>query len=147
MTHDKRDWYQVSLKLILKNDKGEVLTLKAPEIGNLAGYYDLPGGRIDTDELSISFENILKREINEEIGDIDFRMCALPVSVARASFMGKDTEIRILYLFFEGEYISGDVIISNEHAGHLWVDLNTIDPATYFMPGIREGMRAYMNGF
>lgn len=147
MTHDKRDWYQISLKLILKNNKGEVLTLKAPEIGNIAGYYDLPGGRIDTDEFSVSFEDILRREIKEEIGDIDFHMRIAPVAVSRASFISGDKDIRICYLFFEGEYISGDVMISNEHAGYAWIHLNTINPAIYFMPGIREGIRAYMNGF
>ena len=57
MTHDKRDWYQVSLKLILKNKKGEVLVLKTLETGNFAGYHDLPGGRIDTDEFVVSFKH------------------------------------------------------------------------------------------
>lgn len=144
MTHDKRDWYQVSLKLILKNAKNAVLTLKTLHTGNFAGYYDLPGGRIDVDEFSASFEDILKREVKEEIGDIDFRMQMIPVAAARASFMDSNKDIRILYLFFEGEYIGGDIRVSNEHADYLWVNLNTIDPTTYFMPGIREGIGMYM---
>ena len=144
MTHDKRDWYQVSLKLILKNKKGEVLVLKTLETGNFAGYHDLPGGRIDTDELSVPFEDILKREVREEVGDIDFRMHLTPVAIARASFIRREKDIRILYLFFEANYIDGNVTISNEHADYLWVDLNIINPTTYFLPGIREGIEMYM---
>ena len=34
------DLYQVSLKLILLNDKNEVLTLKATDYGAFAGFYD-----------------------------------------------------------------------------------------------------------
>ena len=144
MTHDKRDWYQVSLKLILKNKKGKVLVLKTLETGNFAGYHDLPGGRIDTDELSVPFEDILKREVREEVGDIDFRMHLTPVAIARASFIRREKDIRILYLFFEANYIDGNVTISNEHADYLWVDLNIINPTTYFLPGIREGIEMYM---
>ncbi|MEK7083110.1 MAG: NUDIX domain-containing protein [Patescibacteria group bacterium] len=144
MTHDKRDWYQVSLKLILKNKKGEVLVLKTLETGNFAGYHDLPGGRIDTDEFVVSFNNILKREVKEEVGDIDFGMHPIPIAVARANFASKDKDIRILYLFFEANYIDGNVTISNEHADYLWVDLNIINPTTYFLPGIREGIEMYM---
>ena len=144
MTHDKRDWYQVSLKLILKNKKGKVLVLKTLETGNFAGYHDLPGGRIDTDELSVPFEDILKREVREEVGDIDFRMHLTPVAIARASFIRREKDIRILYLFFEANYIDGNVTISNEHADHLWIDLNTINPTTYFLSGIREGIEMYM---
>lgn len=145
MTHDKRDWYQVSLKLILKNNKNEILALNALESENFAGYHDLPGGRIDVDEFSVSFEEILKREVREEIGDIDFRMRLTPVAIARANFMTKDKDVRILYLFFEGEYIDGNVTTSNEHAGHLWINFNTINPKTYFIPGIQEGIEMYMN--
>ena len=61
------DFYQVSLKAILKNVEGSVLVLKADFEGPLSGYYDLPGGRIDESEFDIPLLDILKREIREEI--------------------------------------------------------------------------------
>ena len=48
----KRDFYQISLKTILKNDKDQVLILNGHPQGSFAGFYDLPGGRIDKDEFA-----------------------------------------------------------------------------------------------
>ncbi len=47
---NKRDFYMVSLKVFLKNNKGEVLILKSLMGGSYEGFYDLPGGRINIDE-------------------------------------------------------------------------------------------------
>ena len=51
--------YQVSLKLLLKNDKNEVLILKAADNGSYAGYYDF-GGRIDANEFEVDFLEIIR---------------------------------------------------------------------------------------
>ena len=40
------DFYQISLKVILKNDKGEMLALGGAVGGVFEGFHDLPGGRI-----------------------------------------------------------------------------------------------------
>ena len=39
----ENDFYQVSLKAILKNEKGEVLVLGGLDGGSFEGFYDLPG--------------------------------------------------------------------------------------------------------
>jgi 8-oxo-dGTP pyrophosphatase MutT (NUDIX family) len=54
--------YQVSLKLLLWKG-GNVLYLK-----DVDGKWDLPGGRIDTIESKTPLENILAREVREELG-------------------------------------------------------------------------------
>jgi 8-oxo-dGTP pyrophosphatase MutT (NUDIX family) len=79
----ERDFYQISLKLLLKNNNGEVLALKSVDNGSYAGYYELPGGRIDTDEFAIDFIDILNREALEEIGNSDFKINPKPVAVGR----------------------------------------------------------------
>ena len=48
--NSRRDFDQVSLKLILQNSAEEVLCLKAAYKGSFGDFYDLPGGRIDVDE-------------------------------------------------------------------------------------------------
>ena len=50
----EKDFYQISLKIILKNKKSEVLTLQAVPYGSYSCYYDLPGGRIDVNEFTTS---------------------------------------------------------------------------------------------
>lgn len=144
----ERDYYQISLKLILKNNQGEILGLKGVDNGSYAGFYDLPGGRIDTDEFNTDFSKILDREINEEIGNITYDLNTKPVAVGRhlvpKAMTNSKKEIHILYLFFEAEYIKGDLNISNEHLGYKWFNLQDVELTTYFTSGILEGINMYM---
>jgi len=143
----EKDFYQVSLKLLLKNKMGEILALKAADNGSYAGYYDLPGGRIDTDEFSKDLSEIIKREIFEEIGDIKFHLQSKPVAVGRhllpAVMAGMDKDVHILYLFFEAEYLDGEMKISDEHSGLKWLDLTVVELSQYFTSGMLEGVKMY----
>jgi len=145
----EKDFYQVSLKVFLKNNKGEVLILKGINSGTFAGFYDLPGGRINTDEFKVDFNEILKREIKEEVGKVNFHINSnKPVAFGRhlipASFSDEGREKRVLYLFFEAEFSDGNVIISDEHTDHKWVNLKEIDQKQYFKSGILEGVKMYL---
>ncbi len=144
-----RDFYQISLKLILKNKKGEVLILKAVPKGSYAGYYDLPGGRIDTDEFGVPFPEIIKREVKEELGNIKFKLKPVPVAIgrhlilARLTSAGKD--IHIFHVFFEAKYLSGKIKISPEHEGLKWIKLSNKNLSELFRSGILEGMKMYLS--
>jgi len=144
----ENDFYQVSLKAILKNEKGEVLVLGGLLGGSLEGFYDLPGGRIDKNEFTVPLPVIMAREIKEEIGDIEFSLNETPVAVGRhllkahISFESEDTHV--LYLFFEAQYISGEIKISAEHNSFKWLNLNAIKPEDYFASGILEGIKMYL---
>ncbi len=148
MVHKQQDFYHISLKLLLKNKRGEILVLKALDDGNLAGYYDVPGGRIDTDEFTTPFEDILRREVKEEIGSPEVYINLNPVAVSRgiisASKMHGGRGIHIFYVFFEAEYKGGDIVISDEHTDHKWINLKEIDLKDYFTAGILEGVEMYM---
>lgn len=145
------DFYQVSLKLLLKNKEGSVLILKAVDNGSFAGYYDLPGGRIDTDEFNIDFSEIVKREAKEEIGNIEFTLNQKPVAIGRhlvpelLPLNKLHRDVHVLYVFFEAEYISGDIEISNEHTDYKWINLNEFDLEKYFTSGILGGVKMYLN--
>jgi 8-oxo-dGTP pyrophosphatase MutT (NUDIX family) len=144
----EKDFYQISLKLLLKNSQGEILGLKGVDNGSYAGFYDLPGGRIDTDEFNTDFSKILDREIKEEIGNIIYHLNTTPVAVGRhlvpASMTSAKQDIHILYLFFKAEYIKGDLRLSNEHLGYKWFNLQDVELTTYFISGILEGINMYM---
>jgi len=146
----EKDFYQVSLKLFLKNNKGEILVLKAVEDSTFAGSYDLPGGRINTDEFKVDLNEILKREVEEEIGKVNFRINVMPMAVGRhlipAARADSGKETHVLYLFFEAEFLDGDIAISNEHTDYKWLDLKGIDPKQYFKSGILEGVQMYCGG-
>ncbi len=140
--------YQVSLKVLLKNSHGETLVLKGLDSGNYAGYCDLPGGRIDEDELSTDLIQILSREISEEVGNIRFSLNKKPVAVFRhhisADVSVTRADINVLHILFEAQYLGGEVTISHEHTGYQWLDLSKVELSNYFVFGLLDGLRSYL---
>ena len=139
----QKDFYQISLKVILKNDKNEILILKDLEKSSFAGFYDLPGGRIDENEFSTSFPEIINREIKEECGDIKILLNETPVATGR-HLIPKEKEIHVLYLFFEAKLLEGEITISDEHQKYKWIKLDEINPEEIFKSGILEGINMYI---
>jgi len=142
------DLYQISRKVILKNQDGKVLILNVSQSGGAyVGFYDLPGGRIDKNEFAIPLLEIVKREINEEIGDIQFKIKPNSVAIGRHCFPARPSrdkeDTHIFYVFYEADFVSGEIKISEEHDGFEWIDLSTIDLEKYFTSGILEGMKMY----
>lgn len=145
----KRDFYQVSLKLILKNNEDEILILNGHSGGTFAGFFDLPGGRIDEEEFTVPVEKIIQREIAEEIGNIEVSVNPKPVAIGRhlipASITREKKDVHIFYVFFEAKHVGGEIKISAEHEGSKWVDLNKDDPSKLFTSGILEGINIYLS--
>lgn len=103
-------------KLVLINDKGEVLFLKRSNyVDKFAGDWDLPGGHVHVGE---SLKDGLFREVEEETG----------LEVRRASLV---TKIDNLY-FFKAIYEQGDIILSNEHTEHRFRDPLVIENPSKF---------------
>jgi 8-oxo-dGTP pyrophosphatase MutT (NUDIX family) len=143
-----RDFYQISLKAILRNTKGQVLILKALGHGTFAGFYDLPGGRIDEDEFSTSLAEVLKREVIEETGLTNFEINENPVAVGRHCIKKEhaksEKDIHVLYVFYEVDLKEYAVKISAEHEGFEWIDLESADLEKYFTSGILDGLKMYL---
>ncbi|MGE5297888.1 MAG: adenylyltransferase/cytidyltransferase family protein [Acidobacteriaceae bacterium] len=139
----ENELYQISLKLLLKNSEGKYLVLRANPTGSFAGYYDLPGGRVNTDELQAGFPSIIAREVEEEVGKIKYDLIPRPVAIGRHAIQKNNNQKKkqpILYVFFEAEYLGGTIRISHEHTGFKWVSFDKIDPKKYFTSGILEGI-------
>ena len=145
----ERDFYQVSLKAILRNSKSEVVILGADSRGTFAGYFDLPGGRIDTTEFATPLGDILKREIAEELQLSDIKISPVPVAVGRheieARFSKTNTAIRVFLVFFEAQLLSGEPVMSSEHSSMRWVNLHEVNVAELFKSGIRQGIEMYLS--
>lgn len=144
----KKDFYQVSLKAILRNDQGEVLILGGASPGTFAGYFDFPGGRIDTNEFSTLLADILRREIKEELQIENVELSDLPVAIGRheieAHLTPDNKPIHVLYIFFEGRIRSGQIVISAEHSSVRWVNLKSVDTKKLFTSGILEAVEMYL---
>jgi 8-oxo-dGTP pyrophosphatase MutT (NUDIX family) len=144
--------YQVSLKVILKNKRGEALILKSEEYGSYKGYWDFPGGRIDEDEFHDSYEKIIAREIKEEVGNIKYKINCKPVAIGRHFVPAHITrrtkeymdDLCVMYVFFEAEYLDGDICISDEHLEYKWQNLFDCQLDKLFVSGLLEGAEMYL---
>jgi 8-oxo-dGTP pyrophosphatase MutT (NUDIX family) len=139
-----KDKYQVSLKLFLKDSKGRILFPFASSKGSYAGYYDLPGGRIEDNEFATPFMDILRRDVQEELGNISFDVDLNPVLLSRDE-IGPDKETRVLYIFFEGKYFDGDIQISDEHEGMAWEYPWEVDVEKHIKPIHQETFKKYLS--
>lgn len=138
--------FQVSLKLILRNKKGDVLGLTMPKNSSMAGFYDVPGGRINSDELKMPYHEIFKREAAEEAGKfVKYRLIKRPVSISRHPYFSAkfQKEMHIVFIFFEASYLGGEIKTSSEHIGYKWLKLNKNNLSKYFVRGLYEGLKNY----
>lgn len=139
--------FHVGLKIILKNKKGEILGLKMPDSSSMKGYYDLLGGRIGEEELKKPFEEIIRREIVEEIGpDVKYTLNEIPVAIARHSYFSRllQKDQYIFWVFFEAVYKGGGIKISSEHKEYSLLKVNKKNLKKYFVRGLLEGMTHYV---
>jgi len=138
--------YNISLKVFLKNDLWEVLILKTPNDSSYHWKYDFPGWRIDENEFKTPYLDILKREIIEEIWDIEVIIENNIVALSRhhAPKEHKDDEY-IFYNFWEWSILSKEIKISDEHTDIKWVKLEDIDLEKYFESWMLEAVKMYLN--
>ena len=145
---EKKDFYQVSLKVFLKNKKGEVLILKAARGGSCEGFYDLPGGRVNLSEFKTPLDRVIKREVKEEIGKVDFDLFLKPVALGRNENPNKKSplggRVHIFNIFFEAKYRAGEIKISDEHLDFKWEKLKRENLKKLFKFAILEGAIMYL---
>lgn len=94
-------------KSVIMRD-GKMLVLTKPD-----GRPDLPGGRLEEGE---SFEQCLYREIQEETG-ITVRILRL---ISEWSYK-KGTELTVVGITYQCEYLDGRVQLSSEHTEYRWM--------------------------
>ncbi|MFA6896700.1 MAG: NUDIX hydrolase [Patescibacteria group bacterium] len=140
-------FFNISLKLILENEQGEILGLKCVNEGILAGFYDFPGGRINSDELQTPHKEIIAREMQEEVGgevkyEVDFRPVSTGKYIYYSETLGRDN--CIFMIFFKAKYHGGKIRISEEHSGYKWLDLKSESASKYFTGGFLEGVERFL---
>lgn len=142
MTYQKPEFFMISLKVLLRNKQGETLLLKTPaKTPGWFGKYDLPGGRINDNEVDVNFHELIDREIKEEAGKgVKYKLRKDPVALVKYRIPDGRS---ILYVLFEAQYISGKIVISEEHTEYIWkkLTLRNIDKLLHCK--FAELMRTY----
>ena len=142
------DRYSISLKALIKNKKWEILIMEKPKSSYMSWFYDFPWWRIDKNEREADLKEVLLREIKEELWEnVKCEINEKISSYWRSMVPWKFTltwEINpYLYLFFETEYLWGEIKISDEHLSYKWVKLEEIYLKKYFTDGLLEGLEKF----
>ncbi len=88
-----------------------------------SGEGDLPGGRISTAEMLAPWAEAVSRELYEELGpDVQIALSREPV--AAFPHVVAATGAPALGLLWEGRLLSGELQLSDEHAGYDWLPLD-----------------------
>lgn len=116
----KQEIYHVSMKVLLR-DKDKVLLLYDSAENNL----DLPGGRIDNTEKDIPLSEIIKREVQEELGmEIKYKLGS-PAFQFRRYFQKEN--LHVFITVYEAEFLSGEIKLSSEHGRYQWMNLKNLE--------------------
>jgi 8-oxo-dGTP pyrophosphatase MutT (NUDIX family) len=142
------DNYQLSVKAILRNADGHILSLETKPEWGFGGLHDVPGGRVDVEEFETHLLKVLAREIEEEVGGTNFEISSIPVGFTRGLITSATApdgiEKRIAYAFFVADWKGGDIFHSDEHLGSKWIDPVRVTEETLFIPPIQEGVLQYI---
>ena len=109
--------FQVGLKILLQRGEEFLVLILAD-----SGFLDLPGGRIDAGEQAISLQEILAREIREELGTDVKYILGSPLFNYRRGF---HRTVPVFTVVYEADYISGEIMLSPEHSSYTWAHPKT----------------------
>ncbi|TAH34107.1 NUDIX domain-containing protein [Candidatus Saccharibacteria bacterium] len=138
----QKDVYFVALKLFLRDGDKLLIT------HDIFGSWDLPGGRFKKDEFEASFNSVIARKMQEELGeDVQYEVTsATPEVLFRVQRVEHSTQqtVRIFALGYEAKYLGGEVKLGDHHDQMEWVDVKTFNPEDYFTGGWLTGVQEYM---
>lgn len=107
--------FQIGIKGVIRNAKGEVLLLRARAWGGSPSYWDLPGGRMDPGE---TFEQTLRRELKEEIGlDYTGQPKHIATALSNLTIPVGDSRVPLVLMAYEVE-APNDLAITLGNDGH-----------------------------
>ena len=106
------------------------------------GQGDLPGGRINKDEIHRPFTENLAREVQEELGSLRYRLYPEPIFVF-PHFVAKD-QTDALGIAYVGELLGGSPTLSEEHNRYFWSVLNDPVPEI-FVDTMRSAVGSFLN--
>ena len=112
---------QIGVKVIIKNATGQLLFLKRKEQfllpGNPDEAWDIPGGRIETEE---HLDDALLREVKEEIGA---DLSGMPKLVNAQDIFVPQKDLHVVRLTYTLDSEIKNITLSDEHTDYRWVSL------------------------
>ena len=105
---------KIVVSLALINDADEILLSKRPENKHLGGFWEFPGGKVETGEIpKIALIREIKEELNIEIN--------IKNKLGEENY--QDDKINVKLHYFICSHAKGKIIL-NEHENSAWVTKN-----------------------
>ncbi|MCR4328510.1 MAG: NUDIX domain-containing protein [Patescibacteria group bacterium] len=142
---NQKDTYFVAVKVFLERE--EKLLILKDKFGPAVAGWDLPGGRIKTDEFETPLEDIVRRKIREELGEgviYDIGKPTVFMRHERVEATPEKPTVRIFAIGYPAVWKSGEARLSPAHTEMQWVDMKTFKPEEYFSGGWLKGVREYI---
>lgn len=137
----KHGSFQITQKVFLRK-KDQILVLRDRK----SGYGDLPGGRMNEDEFFGDWMESVKRELEEELGSTcKIKISPDPILVHKHRVT--EGNFPCIIIGYEAEWLSGDLILSDEHDYMEWVHLKTFDPSLLFSEYMLEAFLLYQKKY
>ena len=125
--------FKIVVSIALINDAEEILLSKRPKNKHLAGFWEFPGGKVETNEVP---ETALIREIKEELDIIINKKCIAPLSFSEFDYK----EFQLLLLLYVCRRWEGEPK-SMENNEIIWVKPNML--RKYKMPPADDALAAH----
>jgi len=134
----EKDLYNIALKLLLRDGDKLLIT------HDIYKEWDLPGGRILSEEFEADFVDVIKRKMREELGtDVKYEVGEPKVffRVERVEVDGRTA--RIFAIGYEAQYLNGEIKLGDHHDKMEWVDAKIFSADQYFTGGWLKGIQEY----
>jgi 8-oxo-dGTP diphosphatase len=112
----------ISVRAILEDPQGRWLLIRrSNECRSFAGYWELPGGKMDRGE---SIDSALRREVREETG-----LLVEPRAVAGMTERDREN-LHVVAIYFTTRLVGGKIALSSEHDEFRWVSVQEMQKMT-----------------
>jgi len=133
----------IGVKALIINAEGKVLIAQEPTHYVGGGKWELPGGKIAKGEEGIALEEILRREIREELGEqVQVEVGGI-IDVMRRPWnkVGALSD-QVMLVVFQCTYRGGDIQLSEENHSFAWISVSEL-PQYDFVPGYLPVLEKY----
>ena len=127
--------FDVGVKAFIVNGRDEILLLRE----TASGQWELPGGRIDVGEERAPLEQVLRRELGEELGP-EFQAEIGPLALTWARERKPNDFVFLVGRFCR--YKSGTPRLSDEHDAWAWASASESD-SLELVPSYREALAEF----
>jgi 8-oxo-dGTP diphosphatase len=135
----------IGVKGLIVNGEGKVLITQEPTHFVGGGKWELPGGKIANGEDETPLEEILLREIQEELGDKFKVEIKRVIDIMRRPWNKPGASAdQVMLAVYECSYLSGHIQLSDENVDSAWVTAQEL--AQYeFISGYLPVLKKYFS--